>query len=342
MATKKTKSSSRATRTRDEVTTEFEGVRSEAKSAPAVDASTKTAAASRQAKNKELVGALSEKVIVDVLGNARIAANAIYGKMQDELLTEYGKLQAVREQIAAETAEIERLYQIDVAAASIQALVAEHEEKKAALEADFAQRRSQLEKSMTDMAQAFAEEKARLDAVRRRDQEQYVYSRDLARQKDHDAYEDELRQRRLDEEERQRQQKLAWEERESKLSAAEGELKTLRDMAAGLDARIAGEVKAAVGKAEGMLTAKLKADHTLALKDLETQLALARQEKEQLAKQVGVLEARNTKLENEVASANGRIENMAKAAFTEAGAARALAEVQGSRGESTSPTPRGR
>lgn len=182
---------SRATRTKDDVKRQF---------------STLTKEASNQdAKSAALAAELAAKIKSSTDEFGATAAVTLAESLKTQIQDATTRLAELREAVKLETAELERLHKIDVAATSLDILLDEYKAKNAELEQQIAETKARWDADMVELA-----------TKRKRDEEQYVYNRDQQRKKEQEQFNEELRQAAKAEAERkadlERQFKLQSEE----------------------------------------------------------------------------------------------------------------------------------
>lgn len=224
--------------------------------------------------------------------------------------------------------EIERLYNIEVEAAAFEA-------RKSALETELAELEAARDRATDEwreaeqaqQADSLRREAAQLEQ-RRRDAEQYDYQRLLKERNDNDAWEQakKERERAFNAALQAAEQDLL--KRGEVLKASEQEFKALRDAVAGFDDRLKVAVKEAAAAAAAAAHRDAKTAADLERAKLAGELALAQQARAQAEASVTLLQQRLKELEAKVDDSRTMVADMARAAFTEAGASRALSEIQ--------------
>lgn len=334
---------SRSGRTREDVKNEFGKMASDLAATPSMDPRAAGAAAERTAKAKSVTAQLTDQAIIETIGTARLLTGNLLSSVQDRVLAEYGVLKDLRDAVEAERAELQRLTQIDLATAKIEVLIQEHNEKLKTLEADFLARKASYDQQVKDLAAHIDVEKKAMVIARQREADSYEYEKTNERRDAKDEFEQELLAQRRANDLRQLELERSWKEREAAVAKAEDELAALRATVAGIEDRVKKEAKAAEAITEARVKRELDAEHELAKRDLTTQLKLAEQAQLSLKTQLEAALGRVAKLEADVTAARASVQEMALAAFREAGSARALAEVTSSKnGESPQGTSRAR
>ncbi|MDF1667642.1 MAG: hypothetical protein P1V97_38245, partial [Planctomycetota bacterium] len=262
----------------------------------------------KQDENKLVAKVLDSSVesIVQSAGALKLGLNRALDDISQKMLDESGKLASIEQAIEIEEKRLEELHDIQVAAETLQNLLAEHDAAKESFEELIASRKEEVEASLKDACDKCAEhirleleqfedqttqkaalwEKeqklheesvkerdAELAKQRTREEEEYNYKLTQARMKDKDSYE--ARQAELEEELLSRKQKLEHEfsAREEAIKAHENELAKLREQAQNFPEQL----KAAVAHAEKETIAEVKREAKVAA-DLNAQKAESEQE----------------------------------------------------------------
>lgn len=241
-------------------------------------------AQSREAEErKETVAKAKEETeenIVNRLSSLKLEAATTFDKLEKSFLGEQRRLAQIGQAIDTETRRLEDLYNIKVEADTLAALILSQKEKRQQFETDTAKRKADLDDEILEQKTTWEKERRtyeltkkeegeRLQKERKREEEDYRYNLTLSRKKDADVYT--ANKEALDKElaERKSQFEKDIAEREKALTAAEGELQTLRTEATGFDAKLAGTVQ----QAEERLTASLQREN-----DFERKLLLKENE----------------------------------------------------------------
>jgi hypothetical protein len=154
----------------------------------------------------------------------------------------------------------------------------------------------ELKRRREELENEVEEYEASIQEERDREQTEYDYELQRTRKQATDLYNDQVAARNRSEKLREEELKRSWEAREQVLKDQENEVKVLRETVAGIDARVASEVK----HAEAILTNVLKRNY-------EQESALAAKDAESARK---ILEAQNTSLTSELTNARSQVANL--------------------------------
>jgi len=255
-----------------------------------------TALAAEQAKKvRAAASILSVDDIAQKSASFGLEINRTLSSLTEKCIGKATELETLEEAVKLESAELERLYGLDIAGASIKILIEEHEEKKKELEKEINELRAGWAEEQAAHTKQVKQRDADLSDARRRENESYSYSKQQERAREDDVFAQTklLRERELNEKINMAEKDLTV--RIGQIAAQEKEFSDLKARVAGIDAEISKEVDKAVKIATSALKKDLEFQHTLATKDLQTQLAIAAQEN-------ASKEAANTKLAEQVIS----------------------------------------
>jgi hypothetical protein len=260
------------------------------------------------------------------------------GDLSRELGAEAAKLTEIREAIAIETRHLEELHDIKLAAGTLAQLIKEHDEKKAAFEAEresdesehnfqIAQKRADWKKEQEAYAAALKENEARLKKEREREREEYEYNLALARKKDKDSYEAERSQQSKALAEARASQEQELNAREASLRAQETELADLRARVAAFPGELAASVERAEKEATLKVESRSKLEAQLLAKEVEGDRRVAQMKVAALEEVVGKQAAQIEALTKKLDEANTKVEEIAVRAIEGASNARALSTI---------------
>jgi len=164
----------------------------------------------KAAEKKELTDRISKVTndgIVSELGTLKSEIIRQLDSLSSQLLVKFKKLTDIQAVIAFEQQHLEDVYGIRESAQSLAALLQAHTENQLKLEEELKTKKSEIEGYVTHQKEIWKESqeafektqkkvKENLERQRAREEEEYVYNRDISRRKDHDTY---LQERELEE-----------------------------------------------------------------------------------------------------------------------------------------------
>ncbi len=184
-------------------------------------------------EKKQVVEIAVKETITDDLAthlkNLKTSLNNSLDEVESKLLAEKNKFANLEQAIAIQTKELNDLYEIKPAADTLSVLLTAHKEKSITLEHDITQKKRAWKKEQEEFETNYRNQQAQIKKEQVREEEEYIYRRDLLRQKEQEQYEsnkrnleNELTIRRLQVEEELRM-------REAKIAAREYEFAQLKD-----------------------------------------------------------------------------------------------------------------
>lgn len=264
-----------------------------------------------QARVQELRRQLIESL--DAAGEAIMDAAATLARLQ--------------EACRIRTAELKELHHVEVAADSLERLVAQHREARASFEREMAEARAAWEKERKAWQESFEAEKDKARREWQREREEYEYATKTRRARDEEAYQAQVatQQARLAEERARQEKELA--AREAAVAAREREFEDLRARVATFDAALAEAVEKA--RVEATAAAEEKARHRAEIraKETEAEIRVLNLRVEGLQQTVTEQAKRIALLERELKEATDKVRDVAMKAIEGASGAAALAHV---------------
>jgi hypothetical protein len=122
------------------------------------------------------------------LENLKSSLNKSLEDIDEKLKAEHQKFSTLQQAIKIQSKELNDLYEIRPAADTLAALLQAHKEKSFLLDQDILQRRTLWKREQEDFEAKRRERDSQLTADRQRDEELYVYNRDVSRKKDADEH----------------------------------------------------------------------------------------------------------------------------------------------------------
>jgi hypothetical protein len=183
-------------------------------------------------------GGTIEQIVTD-LSNLKLNMTKLLEELENQLLNEHKKLSQLNQAIDFQKHELEELYEIKVNTDTLAALLQTQKIKKTLFEQEMVEQRSNFEQEISqkraywkreqeETASAWKEQENLQKKLKQREEEDYIYTRNLERQKEQNQYliqKEQLEKELVD-------QKLAFEkaftEREANILAKEQELESLK------------------------------------------------------------------------------------------------------------------
>ena len=319
---------SRARRSKPEVEKEFSKVVDEAaEQKENTDSKTQELARLRQAEIQQAVEGISVEGVVQNLSNLGLEISKALAEISGKLVSEVERLTSIREAVALQTKELERLHKIDIAATAIDHLVLDYQSQKQTLEAEiFAQRESwSAEELQRSREQKEYEEN--LKKQRQREVEDYEYKKVLERKKAQDKYEEETRVLEKKNKEKQEEIEKSWKQRETALREKEEEGARLRKEVDEFPARLKMEVDVTVSNAVKSAEQRFEQERILLKKESESERRLAELQIQALQDQLARQSAEIEKQRAQVEDAKRQVQDIAIKAIEGASGAQALSHI---------------
>jgi hypothetical protein len=281
----------------------------------------------KEAETRQAVEGATVETVVQNIASLGLDVTRALSDISAKLSAEVERLDSVRQAVALETRELERLHAIDIAATALDQMVRDYARQKEDLDAEISARRSEWEEEARTAEREHKEHEEALKKQRQREIDEYEYKKTLERKKAQDKYDEDVRLQEKTNRERQEKLERSWQEREAALKEHEDELASLRQQAAGFPERLRQETERAAAQATSAAEARLQHDILIMKKDAEAERRVADLQIKALeatvarqAEQIGVLE-------KQLAEAKQQVQDIAVKAIEGASGARALAHV---------------
>ena len=318
----------RVRRTKAEAQQEFERVRREAVTErEAADTRAEDVAKSRETEVRQAVQGVNVDQVVGEISALGLHVSKALGELSSRLVAEVERLATLREAVALEEHQLQRLHNVDVVAAAVDQLVQEYEAKKQALQSEVSAAKTEWDAETGEREQAAREYEENLKKQRQRENDEFEYKKMLERKKAQDKYDEEQRLR--DRQNREKQEALdkGWQEREAALKAREHELTELRKESDAFPTRLAQGVERATSETRQKAEQEFEQRLVVANKDAEADRRVAELRiktlEEFTARQVDQVAA----LQKQMDEAKQQVQDIAVKAIEGASGARALAHV---------------
>jgi hypothetical protein len=319
---------SRARRTKAEVQQEFESIRREAVAErEAAEPRVEEAAKNREADVRQVAEGVSVDQVVGEISSLGLHLSKALGELSSRLVAEVERLATLREAVALEQRELQRLHKVDVAATAVDHVVQDYESKKQAFLAETAAARGEWAAETNQRERSDREYEETLKTKRQRENDEFEYKKTLERKKAQDKYDEE--QRLHDRENREKQEALekSWQEREAALKAREEEVAQLRKDNDLFPKRLAQEVDGAVAEARRQADQQIEQRLLVVSKDAEADRRVAELRIKTLEEILARQTEQVTALQKQLDEAKQQVQDIAVKAIEGASGARALAHA---------------
>jgi len=291
------------------------------------DSKTHELARLRQAEIQQAVEGISVEGVVQNLSNLGLEISKALAEISGKLVAEVERLTSIREAVALQTKELERLHKIDIAATAIDHLVLDYQSQKQTLEAEISAQREAWSAEELQRAREQKEYEENLKKQRQREVEDYEYKKVLERKKAQDKYEEETRVLEKKNKEKQEEIEKSWKQRETALREKEEEGARLRKEVDEFPARLKMEVDAAVSNAVKLVEQRFEQERILLKKESESERRLAELQIQALQDQLARQSAEIEKQRAQVEDAKRQVQDIAIKAIEGASGAQALSHI---------------
>jgi len=319
---------SRARRSKPEVEKEFSKVVDEAaEQKENTDSKTQELARLRQAEIQQAVAGISVEGVVQNLSNLGLEISKALAEISGKLVSEVERLTSIREAVALQTKELERLHKIDIAATAIDHLVLDYQSQKQTLEAEIFAQREAWSAEELQRSREQKEYEENLKKQRQREVEDYEYKKVLERKKAQDKYEEETRVIEKKNKEKQEEIEKSWKQRETALREKEDGGVRLRKEVDEFPARLKMEVDVTVSNAVKSAEQRFEQERILLKKESESERRLAELQIQALQDQLARQSAEIEKQRAQVEDAKRQVQDIAIKAIEGASGAQALSHI---------------
>jgi colicin import membrane protein len=328
MPAKAVKAPVRAKRARADVEKEFAQIQQEVESArEAPDTKAEEAVRLREAEVRGAIEDVTVEGIVQRISGLGLEVARALSAVSAKLTDETQLLASVREAVALERKDLERLHKIDIAATALDQMVQDYTREQQRLEAEIAAQRAAWEEESAIAERERKEQEEALKKQRQREIEDYEYKKTLERKKAQDKYDEEVRLVEKKNAEKQEALEKSWKQREAALKEQEEELARLRKEAADFPSRLQKEAAAAAAQARSETEARVEQQTLVIRKDAEAEQRLGELRVKTLEDLVTRQQTQIAALEKQLADAKQQVQDIAVKAIEGASGAKALSHI---------------
>ena len=210
MPAKSAKPPLRAKRSKTEIQREFDEIQEQAAAArEAADPKLEDASRRHDVEVREAVEGVSVESTVQRISGLGLDISKALSGLSVKLIEEVQLLASVRDAVAIERKELDRLHKIDVGATALDQMVQDYARQKQELEAEIAGQRAAWEEEAARVDRERKDQEEALKKQRQRENEDFEYRKTQERKKAQDKYDEEIR---LQEKKNQEKQEALGEE----------------------------------------------------------------------------------------------------------------------------------
>lgn len=318
----------RTRRSKAEVEQEFSGI-AESIALEKIASSTKLemAAQIQEAEIKAAVSEITVEVISKKLSDLNVEISRTISNLAEKMTGEVNLLRSLKEAVALESKEVQRLHGIDISATSIDQLVTDYLEKKKSLEAEMAELRENWKKEKEERDLNEAENAEILKKNRLRENEDYEYKKTLERKKFQDRFEEECRLKEKQNRETQESLEKSWKEREDSIKSGEEEFVSLQKEVSLFPTRLTTECAKAVKEASKEIEVKYNQEISNLKRDLVVEKQISELKIKQLHELLAAQQAQMGALQTQLDEAKHQVQDIAVKAIEGASGAKALSHI---------------
>ncbi len=283
-----------------------------------------------QIQEAEIKGAVSEitvEAISKKLSDLNVEISRTLSNLAEKMNGEVALLRSLKEAACLESKELHRLHGIDIAATSIDQLIADHAEKKKQFEIEIVQIREDWEKEKKERQLREDENAEILKKTRARENEEYEYKKTLERKKLQDRFEEECRLREKQAKETQESLEKSWKEREEALKSKEEGFEALQKEVSQFPGRLTAECAKSVKEASKEMEIKYSQDIANLKRDLAVEKQISELKIKQLQELLANQQTQMATLQTQLDEAKKQVQDIAVKAIEGASGAKALSHI---------------
>jgi len=319
---------SRTRRSKVEVEREFEKIASDVeKSRETANPKSEEQSRLHEQEVREAVEGISVDGVVQRISSMGLEISKALTELSAKLVSEAERLTTIREAVALEARELERLHKIDVAATSLDYLLQDYRSQKEKLEAEISTQRASWDEEELQRAHEQKEFEENLKKQRQREIEEYEYKKALERKKAQDKYDEEIRLLEKKDKEKQESLEKSWQQREAALKEKEVEWAQLKKEVEEFPARLKKDVDAAASAAAKNAEQRFEQQLLLLRKDSEADKRIAELQIKSLKETADRQVAEMEKLQTQLEEAKKQVQDIAVKAIEGASGAQALSHI---------------
>jgi hypothetical protein len=319
------KRSNRNTRTKADVKQSFEDVRAETMTVKTATPTERALQAQRETEIRNATNEVTVEKAVKNLTDVGLTLQKTLAGVSEQFANTVKELEETREAVKLEKAELERLYKIDIAKASIETLVAEYDTKQKELETTFLARREELDQQLAALKKRITELDEEERQERTREEAEYAYQLGQQRRQAEDAWKEQMRVQQAQERDRADAFNKNMKERETVMAAKEQEFAALKKTVDEMPSVIAKAEKTVEAITTNRLTKDFNHQIEMIKKDAEVALKVSSNEIASLTKTINEQQKLIDSLRTQIDAANMRAETIASKALESASGQQALA-----------------
>lgn len=318
----------RTRRTKAEVQEALDNIiQSNAEEETAQSSKAKVAEKLKEEEVRSAVEHVSVETIINGISSLNSEISKVFAEVSGKMTHEVNLLYQLREAVALEQKELEKLHKIDVAVTAIDQLLSDYTHKKKELENEILAKKLEWEKEESARTQTLKERDEMLKKERQREVEEYEYKKNLERKKGQDQFDESMRLREKEHQEKYESLNKQWQLRETQLQEKEKAYSDALKSMEEFPNRLKKEVDAAILRAVKETEQRMAQEAALLNKDYEGEKKLAEVKIKTLEEQVARQNLQIELLQKQADLAKKQVEEIAVKAIEGASEKRALEHV---------------
>lgn len=281
----------------------------------------------REAEVRAAVSEITVEVVSKKVAELNVEISRTLSGLSEKMTQEVQMLCSLKEAVAIESKELQRLHGIDVAATAMDQMLADYREKKTANKVELAQLHQELFKLKEDRVHAEEEYNENLKKNRVREQEDYDYRKHLEHKKYQDQFDEECRLRERQNRDAQEQLEKGWKEKETFFKLQEEEFISLKKETEQFPSRLEKECSKVAKEASKEAEAKYSQEIERLKRDLIVEKQIADLKIEQLQELLAASQEQVGALQTQLDESKRQVQDIAVRAIEGASGARALNHV---------------
>jgi colicin import membrane protein len=286
--------------------------------------------AATQIHEDDIRAAVSEitvEIISRKLSDLNLEISRTLSSLSEKLIYEVNLLKSLKEAVALESKELQRIHGVDIAATNIDVLVDEYSERKKILEAEIIQTREAWEKEKIEKELKEKEDAEILKKSRTRENEDYEYRKVLERKKFQDRFEEECRLKEKENRERQETLEKNWNDREAAIKVKEEEFAALKKEVEQFPNRLSSECAKVAKETSKEVEAKFSQEIANLKRDLIVEKQMSELKIKQLQESLATQQNQMSIWQTQLEEAKRQAQDVVVKALEGAAGAHALAHV---------------
>ena len=281
----------------------------------------------QEAEVRAAVSEITVEIIAKKLSDLNVEISRTISGLGEKMNAEVEVLRSLKEAVALESKDLQRLHGIDITATSIDQLLADYQEKKTSFETDLLNTRQAWAKEVEQKKQEEAEYTETLKKTRAREIEDYEYKKTLERKKLQDRFDEECRLKEKQNRETQEELEKNWKEREVVLTSQEEDLAALKQEVEQFQDRLATEYAKAAKEATREAEAKYNQEIERLKRDLLVEKQIGELKLKQLQESLSSQQDQMSSLQAQLDEAKRQVQDIAVKAIEGASGAKALSQI---------------